>query len=102
MWLSLSKKQYMLILLQSSCHLRFLSPRFEQTVAGYKNKYAVHATGTQFFGIVFNTTLSWKNHTHTLTGELSKACDVITAVKKCITQEPLKMGYFSYFHTIMS
>jgi len=66
-------------------------------------KYIVNPSITPFSGIVIDTTLSWTKHVdelmHKLT-KLSQAYYAIRAVKSFITQEALRMVYFSYYYVL--
>jgi hypothetical protein len=46
--------------------------------------------------------LSWKSHIEWLTSKLSTACYAIRAVKPYMSQETLRMVYFSYVHSVMT
>jgi hypothetical protein len=46
--------------------------------------------------------ISWKNHIDTIIPKLSSACFTVRAVKLFLSQESLRMVYFSYFHFIMT
>jgi hypothetical protein len=49
-----------------------------------------------------DNTFSWKNHIDTVVPKLSSACFTIRAVQLFLSQESLRMVYFSYFHSIMN
>jgi hypothetical protein len=55
-----------------------------------------------FLGLIIDNTLSWKSHIDWLMSKLSSACYVIRAVKPYVTQETLRMIYFSYVHSVMT
>jgi hypothetical protein len=68
----------------------------------YKNKEIANIFNTKFLGLTLDNTFSWKNHIDTIVSKLSSACFAIRAVKPFLSQESLRMVYFSYFHSIMT
>jgi hypothetical protein len=57
---------------------------------------------TEFLGLTLDNTFSWKSHVDAGVPRLISACFAVRAVKPFLSQESLKMVYFSYFHPIMS
>jgi hypothetical protein len=53
-------------------------------------------------GITVNNTLSWKQHTDTITPKLNKACYIIRRSKLYLSIDALKMVYCPFFHSVMS
>ena len=51
---------------------------------------------------LYSKTLSWKNHIDQLTSKLSPACYAVRNVKAIVSQETLRMIYFSYVRSIMT
>ena len=47
-------------------------------------------------------TLSWKTHIDTIIPKLSSATFAIRTVKPYLSQDSLKMIYYSYFHSVMT
>lgn len=68
----------------------------------YKNKHIPNVTNTQFLGITLDNSLSWKDHIDGLKAKLCKACYAIRFLRHFVSQETLRMIYFSYFHAVMS
>jgi hypothetical protein len=68
----------------------------------YKNKEIANTSNTKFLGQTFYNTFSWKNHTDAIVPKLCSACFTIRAVKPFLSQESLRLVYFSYFHSIMT
>jgi hypothetical protein len=66
------------------------------------NEKIAYICNTKFLGITMDSTLSWKTHIDTIIPRLSSACFAIRAVKPFLSQESLKMVYYSYFHSIMT
>jgi hypothetical protein len=67
-----------------------------------KNKEIANTCNTKFLGLTLDNTFSWKNHIDTFVPKLSSACFAVRAVTPFLSQEFLKMVYFSYFRSIMS
>jgi hypothetical protein len=68
----------------------------------YKNKEIADTCNTKLLGLTVNNTFSWKNHIDTIIPKLSSACFAVRAVGPFLSQESLRMVYFSYFHSIMT
>jgi hypothetical protein len=51
---------------------------------------------------MLDNTLSWKVYIDSVIPRLSSVCFAMRMVKPLLSQEALKMVYFSYFHLIMS
>jgi hypothetical protein len=68
----------------------------------YNNKHIVNNLNSQFLGITVDSSLSWKNHIDGLMVKLSNACYAIRSLRPFVSQESLRMIYFSYFHAVMS
>jgi hypothetical protein len=63
------------------------------------NKKIVNICNTTFLGLTLNNTFSWKTRIDTV---IPKLCFAIRAVKPFLSQESLKMVYYSCFHSIMT
>ena len=72
-------------------------------IAGIWNKWWMmnKAYDTKFLGIYVDSrpTLSWKNHVEQMTYKLSAVC---YAMRSVISQETLKVVYYTYVHSIMN
>jgi len=66
------------------------------------NSVITNINCTKFLGLIIDSTLSWKDHVTEITQKLNKACYVIRTLTFLRSLEVLRMGYFSYFHSIMS
>jgi hypothetical protein len=64
------------------------------------NKQITNTSNIKFLGLRIDETLSWKSHIDKLVTKLSSACYAIRTVKGFMSQETLKMIYFSYVHSI--
>jgi hypothetical protein len=67
-----------------------------------KNKEIVNTCNTKFPKLTLDNTFSWKNHIDTIVPKLSSASFTVRAVKPFLSQESLRIVYFSYFHSIMT
>jgi hypothetical protein len=67
-----------------------------------KNKEMANTSNTKFLELTSDNTFSWKNHIDATVPKLSPACFTVRAVKPFVSQESLRMVYFSYFHSIMT
>jgi hypothetical protein len=52
-------------------------------------------------GIDIGNDLSWKNHITNLSGKLNKACYAIRAIKPFMSQESMKIIYYTYAHSLL-
>ena len=69
---------------------------------GHGNKKITNTCTTKFLGITLESTLSWKTHIDTTVPKLSSATFAIRTVKPYLSQDSLKMIYYSYFQCIMT
>jgi len=68
----------------------------------YRNKKIANVYNTKFLGLTLHNTLSWRTHMGTIIPKLSSACFALRVVKPFLSQDSLKMVYYSYFHSIMT
>ena len=66
------------------------------------NKKIANTCNTKFLGLTLDSMLSWKTHIHTIRPKLSTASFAIRTIKPFLSQDSLKMVYYSYFHSIMT
>ena len=57
---------------------------------------------TEFWGLIIINTLSWKTHIDKILPKLRSACFAMRSVKPSVSQQMLKVIYYSRFHSIMS
>jgi hypothetical protein len=57
---------------------------------------------TKFLGLTLDNTFAWKAHIDTVVPKLNSACFAIRGIKPFLSQESLKMLYYSYFHSIVT
>jgi len=68
----------------------------------YQGNYIKSSTNTKFLGLIIDDSLSWKAHIDQMMSKLNTACFVIQTIQAMMSQEPLRMVYFAYIHSIMS
>jgi hypothetical protein len=56
----------------------------------------------KFWGLKINIILSWKTHRDNILPKLRSACFAMRSVKTYVSQQMLKIIYYSYFNSIMS
>ena len=59
-------------------------------------------TNNKFLGVFINDTLFWKTYIEYIIPKLSAACYAIRIMKPYMSQNILRMMYFSYFHSVMN
>jgi len=68
----------------------------------YENNYIIKANDLKFLGPNINNTLSWKTHIDKILPKLCAACFTVRSVKPFISQQMLKVIYYSHCHSIIS
>jgi len=68
----------------------------------HENKKIPNVYNTKFLGLMLDNTLSWKTHIDTILPKLSSASFALRVVKPFLSQDSLKMVYYSYFHSVMT
>ena len=68
----------------------------------HENKKKPKVYNTKFLGLILDNTLSWKTHIDTILPKLSSASVALRVVKTFLTQDSLKVVYYSYFHSMMT
>jgi len=66
------------------------------------NKKIANICNTKFLGLTLDNTLSWKTHMDTIIPKLSSASFAMRVVKPFLSQDSLRMVYYSYSHSIMT
>jgi hypothetical protein len=66
------------------------------------NNQITDSTNTKFLGLNINETLSWKSHINQILLRLSSACYAIKVITPLITEDTLKMIYYSSVHSIIT
>jgi hypothetical protein len=57
---------------------------------------------TKFLGLTLDNTLSWRIHIDTIIHKLSSASFALRAVKPFLSQDSLKIVYYSHYSNIIS
>jgi hypothetical protein len=68
----------------------------------YGNNKIANVYNTKFLGLTLENTLTWKTRIDTIIPKLSSASFALRVVKPFLSQDSLKMVYYSYFHSIMT
>jgi hypothetical protein len=68
----------------------------------HRNGFIPKINEIKFLGLHINNTLSWTTHIDNILRKLSSACYAMKSVKSYVSQQMLKVIYYSYFHSIMS
>jgi hypothetical protein len=66
------------------------------------NEKIASAYNTKSLGLTLDNTLSWRSHIDTIIPKLSSASFAMRVVKPFLTQDSLKMVYYSYFHSVIT
>jgi hypothetical protein len=67
----------------------------------HKTQKIANVCNTKFLGKTLDNTLTWKTCIDKIIPKLTAACFAIRAVRSFLSQESLKMIYYSYFNSIM-
>ena len=68
----------------------------------HRNGLILKTNEIKFLGLHINNTLSWTTHINNILPKLSSACYAMRSVKSYVSQQMLKVIYYSYLHSIMS
>jgi hypothetical protein len=66
------------------------------------NNHITSSTDIKFLGLINDGTLLWKGHIDRLMFKLGSASYAVRAIKPYKSYKPMRMVYFSYFHSIMT
>jgi hypothetical protein len=66
------------------------------------NNEITNSTNTKFLGLTIEETLSWKGHINQILLRLSLACYTIKVITPLMSEDTLKMIYYSYVHSIIT
>jgi len=66
------------------------------------NKKIANICNVKVLGLPLDNTDSWKTHIDTIIPKLSSASFAMRIVKPFLSQDSLRMVYYSYFHSIMT
>jgi hypothetical protein len=68
----------------------------------YGDKQMSNTSNTNIPGLFINDTSSWKTHTEYIMSKLHSACYAMGSIKPFVSQNILKIIYYSYFHSVMT
>ena len=68
----------------------------------HDNKMILQTIFVKFLGTTVDNTLSWKQHIDTISPKLNKACYTIRRSKLYLSNDALKMVYYTFFHSVVS
>jgi len=66
------------------------------------SKKIANVYNTKFLGLKLGNTLSWRSHIDTIIPKLSSASFALRVVEPFLSEDSLKMVYYSYFHSVMT
>jgi hypothetical protein len=66
------------------------------------NNQNTNSTNTKFLGLNIDEMLSWKSHINQILLRLSSACYAIKVITSLMSEDTLKMIYYSYVHSIIT
>jgi len=66
------------------------------------NNQITNSTNTKFLGLTIEETLSWKWHINQILSRLSSACYAIKVITPLMSEDILKMIYYSYVHSVIT
>jgi len=66
------------------------------------NKKIANVYNTKFLGLALDNTLSWRTHIDTIIRKLSSGSFALRVVKPFLSQDSLKIVYYSHFHFVMT
>jgi hypothetical protein len=68
----------------------------------YENNQIPKVNDIKFWGLHITNTLSWKTHIDNILPNLFSACFAMRSFKPYVSQQMLKIIYYSYFHLVLS
>jgi hypothetical protein len=66
------------------------------------NNQITNSKNTKFLGLNIDETLSWKSHINQILLRLNSACYAIKVITPLMSEDTLKMIYYSYVHSIIT
>ena len=78
--------------------------QIENTISSvvYEKNYLTNSDSARFLGLTLDKNLhvSWKLHIDQLCSKLASACFILRTLSSLVTQQNMKVVYFSYFHSV--
>jgi len=83
-------------------YLKFWTKNIQNLSSNIKllNNQITNSTNTKFLGLIIEETLSWKCHVNQILSRHSLVCYAIKVITPLISEDILKMIYYSYVHSI--
>jgi len=90
--------------LNKTTYLQFLTKNSQKLDSNITlaNNQITSSTNTKFLGLTVVQTLSWKCHINQILSRLSSACYGIRVIAPLMTEDTLRMIYYSYVHSIIT
>jgi hypothetical protein len=90
--------------LKKTNFVKFFAKHVKNTLnsTAYEGNCILNSNSTSFLGLTLDDTLSWKLHIDQLCTKLKSACFILRTLTPLLTQQNMKIIYFSYFHSIMN
>jgi len=68
----------------------------------YEENHILNTNSTSFLGLILDDALSWKPHINQLCSKLRSVCYILRTLTPFLTQQNMKIIYFSCFHSVMT
>ena len=90
--------------ISKTCYIQFSGKNINYSDINitYENNYISHIKEIKFLGLYINNILSWKTHIDKILPKLCSVCFAMKSVKPFVSQDMLKVIYYSHFHSIMT
>jgi len=84
--------------------VKFSAKHTQKTLTSidYEENHILNTNSTSFLGLILDDALSWKPHINQLCSKLRSACYILRTLTPFLTQQNMKIIYFSYFHSVMT
>jgi len=68
----------------------------------YQGNYVKSSSNTKLLGFIIDDSLSWKADVDQMMSKLNTACFVIRTIQAIMSQETLRVVYFTHIYSVMS
>ena len=88
--------------LKKTNFVQFFAKHTQKTLTSidYEDNHILNTNSTSFLGFILDDGLSWKPHINQLCSKLRSACYILRTLTPFLTQQNMKIIYFSYFHSV--